>query len=154
MRLVSEKTIEQLLQDNKDYLYHYWFGGDVCCFESDKLPGYSFYLGAYGDVSARLIEKATGTELEYVKDKRNSAGFYRKMNRYFNDEGLKLLLDDKHPTYELAVSNNNWWECYVVNKNTKDVIELGDILNADTLEEAIQEVKDLEDDFIECVKKA
>lgn len=151
LTIKGEKTVAQLLEENKDYEYHYWFGGNVAEFESDKLPGYTFCLGAYGDVRARLIEKATGKVLEYVKDKRNGAGFYHVIKNFFSDDGLKLLLEEKHPEYELKIQDNNWWECYAINNSTNRIVELGDILNSDLLSEAIEEIKDLEDDFVKWI---
>lgn len=144
----GSKSVEQLLEENENYMYHYWFGGDVAEFESDRLPGYVFCLGAYGDVRATLIEKSSGVEIEYVRDKRNMAGFYRALSYYFDDNELKLLLNDNSSKYILNIYNNNWWECYAINEKTNRIIELGDTLNADLLSEAIREIKDLEDNYV------
>lgn len=152
LKIIGDKSVEQILEENKNYLSHYWFGGNVAEFESDKLPGYTFCLGAYGDVRITLVDKTTGEELEYVKDKSNQAGFYHTMSSHFNDQTLYECLEEKHPRYQLIIDNNNWWECYAVNQKTQRIIDLGDTLNADLLSEAIQEIIDLEDDFIEWTR--
>lgn len=142
----------KLITENKDRQSHYWFGGPVVRFKSDKMPEYIFELGAYGDVKATLINKLTNEEIVSVKDKRNSASFYDKMRGYIkNDEELYQLLDQEHETYTLDIANNNWWECYGVNRQTREIVELDNILNADLLSEAIDEAIYSEEDFFELI---
>lgn len=144
--------IDTLLEKNKDFESHYWFGGNVLSFQNDNLPGFTFYIGAYGDVRASLFDKKTREELVCVRDKRNNGMFYNQMKSYLkSDEELQLALDDNHPDYELSIGNNNWWECYAVAPDG-EIIDLGDILNATYLSEAIDEVIDSGDDFIEYIK--
>lgn len=148
--LTANKDVKKLIEANKNYESHYWFGGEVVTFTSDKLPGYTLVLEANGDVRAYLYDKQTKEELVYVKDKSKQANFYHQMRQYLNDESLYQCIEDKHSQYALSIDNNNWWECYLIGPS-KEVIDLGEPLNADLLSEAIQELIDMEDDIVEWI---
>lgn len=139
------KLFNYIDDNHKDCL---WYGGDIA---EIQYRGYSFYIGAYGDVRCSYYSgdrrDIESRELVYVKDKSNLGYFYGEMKHYIaNDEELLAAID----TYQLCVDNNNWFEFYVVSPEGNVVdIGLDTVLDSLKIDEAVFEVLDMMDDVIE-----
>ena len=111
---------------------HYWYGGSCAVI---KYKGYTFSIEAIGDVYWRYVEN--GEMSECFKDKNNSGRFYVEMSYYYkNDDELYEAINKG----ELVFDYNNWWECFVYDKNGEFHDLMWD-LDASYLDEAIEEVK-------------
>ena len=128
---------------DNDHRSHYWYGGECARIE---YKGYVALIKAIGDVYA---EYAPNGEYEtHVKDKNNNGCFYSIMGYYFkNDNELYEALNNG----DLIVDNNNWWECFIVDPqgNWHDLMWA---LDADYIDEAIEEVSANLDDVINDIK--
>lgn len=123
-----------------DHQCHYWYGGEVATIKHHK--GYTFHIEALGDVRCYLLDK-NNNELAYVKDKSNSGAFYGEMcNHIKNDKELMKYIRSG----ELEIENNNWWECSMTDIHGWH--DLGWVLNADLITEAVDEVLDALDAVI------
>lgn len=119
---------------------HYWYGGEVATIKYYK--GYTFHIEAIGDVRCWLMEE-DNHELAYVKDKGNNGAFYGEMRNYIKDDAelIKYIRSGR-----LVVDNNNWWECSMTDIHGWH--DLGWVLDADLITEAIDEVLDALDAVI------
>ena len=125
---------------NKNHRSHYWYGGECARIEHN---GYTALIEAVGDVYAEYYEN--GEYQTRVKDKNNGGWFYHEMNCYIkNDEDLYKAINNG----DLIIDYNNWWECFIVDPqgNWHDLMWA---LDADYLDEAIEEVKANLDDVIQ-----
>lgn len=127
-----------------DHQSHYWYGGK--CAEI-KYKGYTFSIEATGDVYWDYTKD--GDTSETFKDKSNSGRFYGEMGYYFkNDNELYKAIEDG----ELIFDYNNWWECFVYDKQGNFHDLMWD-LDAWSLKEAIDEVKDRLDEMIGYIEE-
>ena len=121
--------------DHRDVL---WYGGRVVEIEYN---GYTFILGAYGDVIATLYDRPSenegAIELAYVKDKNNGGGFYAEMSPYIS--GDRELYDDIMRNEKIWFNNNNWFEVLVDSPDGKQY-DTGWVTNDDDIYNAIEEV--------------
>jgi len=123
---------------------HYWYGGKVVEIE---YKGYTFSIEAVGDVKATLYKD--GEPFAYIKDKGNNGYFDSEMSPYIeNDEDLYDLIGHG----DLIFDNNNWWECYVVDR-TGQFHDLMWALDSSNIYDAIEEVADHADEVIEEIEK-
>jgi len=134
----TEKTYEitypqpMIDEDHKDPL---WYGGRVA---EVRYKGYTFVLGAYGDVIATLL---TEDGEVYVKDKNNAGLFYDEMHPYIkSDRELYSLESDGR----LTLDYNNWFEVVVIDSKGEQH-DLGWVCDSFNYEDAVQEIFDLMD---------
>lgn len=138
--------IRPLMPEREDSL---WYGGLVA---EISYKGYTFMLGAYGDVRASLLNE-NDDEVVYVRDKNNAGAFFEEMKDYISDDFELELLKSNEPlergghTYWLVFENNNWWEVLV---ETPDghTLDTGWVCNGDLYSEAIAEIMENMDAFI------
>ena len=124
-------TIIDLIDDQ--HKSHYWYGGQCAKIE---YKGYTFSIEAVGDVYWYCNKD--GDISDCYKDKNNSGRFYGEMSYYYkNDDELYEAIDKG----ELVFDYNNWWECFVYDKNGEFHDLMWD-LDASNLDEAIEEVKE------------
>lgn len=134
--------ITDLIDD--DHLSHYWYGGQCA---KIKHKGYTASIEAIGDVYAEYAPN--GKYRHHVKDKSNSGVFYHEMSDYLrNDKALYAAIKNG----DLLIDNNNWWECYIVDKDGNEY-DLMWCLDADYLTDAIEEVKEQLDDMIKYIEE-
>ena len=123
---------------------HYWYGGQCAVI---KYKGYTFSIEAVGDVYWYC--KKDGDISDCYKDKNNSGRFYGEMSYlYKNDDELYEAIDKG----ELVFDYNNWWECFVYDKDGEFHDLMWD-LDASYLGEAIEEVKEQLDDVINDIEE-
>ena len=123
---------------DKEHLAHYWYGGDVVSIEH---RGFTFFISADGEVNASLLDEKNN-ELCYVKDKNRSGRFYDEMSSFIaNDKELFSLINSPEGEKVLVFENNNWWECYARDP-AGNMYDLMWALDASTIPEAIEEVKE------------
>ena len=123
---------------------HYWYGGQCAVI---KYKGYTFSIEAIGDVYWSYIED--GEESECYKDKNNAGRFYGEMSwRYKNDDELYEAIKKG----ELVFDYNNWWECFVYDKDGEFHDLMWD-LDASLIDEAIDEVKGQLDSMITYIEE-
>ena len=123
---------------------HYWYGGQCAVI---KYKGYTFSIEAIGDVYWTYLDD--GSESECFKDKNNGGIFYGEMSwRFKNDDELYEAIDKG----ELTFDNNNWWECFVYDKDGEFHDLMWD-LDASYLDEAIQEVEANLDNMIAYIEE-
>lgn len=135
-------TITNYIDDN--HKLHYWYGGQCAKIE---YKGYTFSIEAIGDVCWYYTDE--GKTSDYYKDKNNSGGFYGEMRHLFkNDRDLYDAIDKDELIFDL----NNWWECFIVDKqgNFHDLMWC---LDASYLDEAIEEVKERLDEMINYIEE-
>lgn len=115
-------------EDHKDPL---WYGGRVC---EIKYKGYTFILGAYGDVVATLL---LGKDNEvYVKDKYNAGRFREEMSPYIkSDYEISKLESDG----TLTLDNNNWFEVLIDDPNGGQH-DLGWLTDSFAYDESVEEI--------------
>ena len=123
-----------------------WYGGRL--FEI-KHKGYTFIVGAFGDVQASLIAPDTGEMIADVKDKCNSGWFYEEMSPY-------IISDEKLNLYEqkgwLTFANNNWLEVLIDGPDGEQY-DSGWVLDTDHILDAVSEVADGMDEMIGNIKE-
>lgn len=129
---------------DNDHRSHYWYGGECARVEH---KGYIATIKAAGDVYA---EYAPGGEYRFcVKDKNNAGYFYNEMRDVLrSDEALYKAIENG----DLIIDNNNWWECFIIDPkgNFHDWMWA---LDADYLDDAIQEVKESFDEMIAYIEE-
>ena len=122
---------------------HYWYGGQCAVI---KYKGYTFSIEAIGDVY--WYTNKDGDISDCYKDKNNSGRFYGEMSYcYKNDNELYDAIDKG----ELVFDYNNWWECYVYDKDGNFHDLMWD-LDASYLDEAIEEAKNQLDAMIAYIE--
>lgn len=154
--LVPEAKIflvqEPIDEDHRDCL---WYGGRIAEVE---YKGYTFILGAYGDVRATLTREDDMYDIiAEVRDKSNQGRFYEEMKYYIkNDTQLKEFEDNGRLVFE----NNNWMEVLIDDPEGYQH-DTGWVTNSDDYEEALLEmiknmdevIKDLESTSTPANKK-
>ncbi|MCK9471670.1 MAG: hypothetical protein M0Q88_07960 [Bacilli bacterium] len=133
---------------NHNKQHHLWYKDLVTTINGPH--GYDFQIEAMGKVNVLLYEKETKNLLFHAKD---SNTLHRELSKHIEgDKELYLLLANNHPKYHMNIINNNWWECFLVDDEL-NVLNFNWILNAETLLEAINEVKVMINDVLEVIKK-
>lgn len=135
-------TIQDFI-DN-DHRSHYWYGDRCATIEHN---GYIASIEAIGDI---YVEYAPNGEYKFhVKDKNNAGWFYDEMHNVIkNDKELYEALNNG----DLIVSNNNWWECFIYDKDG-NFYDLMWALDADYLDEAIKEVIEGLEEMIKYIEE-
>lgn len=144
MKTVNEKLTEQGIKtDNITWIEnvpvskqsHYWYGGEVCTIQKDDK---TVTIEANGNINARLIEKESGRERLYVKDKNSAGELGHKLSPYIkSDSELIDALLERHDTYVLIMDDGNCYEG-VITKNGQFVDSF--VFDGDTIEECIKNV--------------
>lgn len=154
----STRTIYRMLNvevnnfgnDDSKYDNVFWYGGNVASIKSSQGE---YIIAARGIVSCDLIAKKDfidkngeqvkeGDIIVHVKDKNESGIFKKEMSPFIHDDReLNDILCDEHDMYELDIDNNNWFELAFYN-NDKE-IEYDEVLDSNTLKEAINDVLDM-----------
>ena len=123
---------------------HYWYGGQCAVI---KYKGYTFSIEAIGDVY--WYTNKNGEVSECWKDKNNSGRFYSEMyDEYTNDTELYDAIESG----ELVFDHNNWWECFIYDKDGEFHDLMWD-LDSIRLDDAIDEVKTRLDEMIKYVEE-
>ena len=122
---------------DENHLDVLWYGGRVAEIER---KGYTFILGAYGDVRATLLDQKDN-EIAEVRDKCNSGAFYGEMNRLIKDDIELHIYESWDPKaqYQLVLENNNWWEV-LIDAPDGETFDTGWVCNSDNYHEALQEI--------------
>ena len=129
---------------DNDRQSHYWYGGECARI---KHNGYTAIIEANGDIYAEYAPN--GEYVTCVKDKSNSGSFYNEMNYYLkNDKDLYKANENG----DLIIDDNNWWECFIVDRQG-NFYDLMWALDADTITEAIEEVKAGFDEMIKYIEE-
>ena len=137
-----EVTITHFIDEN--HRSHYWYGGECAKIEH---KGYVAIIEACGDVYA---EYAPNGEYKYhVKDKNNTGYFYHEMSTDIKDDDELYNAIDSG---DLIIDNNNWWECFIYDRNG-NWHDLMWALDASYLDEAIQEVQAGLDEMIAYIEE-
>lgn len=129
---------------DNDHYSHYWYGGQCAKIEHN---GYTASIEAIGDVHAEYAPN--GEYKTHIKDKNNAGVFYHEMRSYLkDDEELYKAIENE----DLIIDNNNWWECFIIDPqgNFHDLMWN---LDADYLNEAIEEVKENLDRMIKYIEE-
>lgn len=125
------------------HVSHYWYGGQCATI---KYKGYTFSIEAIGDVCWHTIKNGQVSECQ--KDKNNGGYFYSEMcGEYANDAALYDAIEND----ELIFDDNNWWECFVCDKDG-EFHDLMWVLDSIRLDDAIEEVKEQLDDVIKYIE--
>lgn len=130
MQTVKEKLTEQGIKtDNITWVEnvpsnkqsHYWYGGEMCTIKTNDK---TITIEASGDTNSQLIEKETGRELLYIKDKNNAGALGHELSRYIktDDELVDAILGN-HKEYTLIIQDGNWYECTVRKNINGEVID-------------------------------
>lgn len=122
------------------HLSHCWYGGQCATI---KHRGYTFSIEAIGDV---CFEYKGGS---MFKDKNNTGKLYSELCSYIKDDNALYKAIENN---ELVFDANNWWECFVYDPEGgfHDIMWC---LDASSLTDAIEEVKESIDDIIEQIKE-
>lgn len=130
---------------DKDHRSHYWYGGQCATIEHN---GYTASIEAIGDVYAEYAPK--GEYKFHVKDKNNAGWFYHEMhNDIKSDQELYHAIQNG----DLVIDNNNWWECFIYDKDGK-FHDLMWALDDDYIDDAIETVKEELDRMIKYLEEA
>ena len=121
-----------------------WYGGRIA---EIKYKGYTFIVGAYGDVRATLLDE-NENEIAYVRDKCNSGRFYEEMSPYIKSD---VDLGRKEAEGKLSLENNNWFEVLIDGADGEQY-DLGWVTADFSYDSAIQEVLDNMDDVIKDIE--
>ena len=143
---MNNNKIEVKIVDYVDdqHQAHYWYGGQCAVIQ---YKGYTFSIEAVGDVYWNYIED--GEWSECFKDKNNAGRFYGEMSwRYKNDDELYDAIESG----KLVFNYNNWWECFVYDKDGEFHDLMWD-LDSIRLDDAIEEVKQQLDEMIKYVEE-
>ena len=147
-RLNLDITVDENEEPNHDNVF--WYGGKVASIKSSQGE---YVIYARGIVSCDLIAKKDfiddygeqikkGDLIATIKDKNESGSFKKEMTPYIKDDSdLSNILSEEHELYELDIDNNNWFELSFYNKNGE--IEYDDVMDSDTLKDAVDEVLDM-----------
>ena len=123
--------ITDRIDDN--HLCHLWYGGECARIKHKR---YTALIEAIGDVYA--VYAPNGEYKTHIKDKNNAAIFYSEMKQYIKDDKELLAAIEKG---DLILEHNNWWECFIIDPQGNFHDLMWD-LDATTLDEAIEEVKE------------
>jgi hypothetical protein len=117
----------------KGFQFHHWHGGEVVGITVTKGEHeISGVILANGDIRARLGKG--DTDLCYVKDKGNNAGF-NEMRQYIEDDtALLKLISGNVNNLSLLINDCNWWE-FIFDCDEYDPV----VLDSYPLNEAIVE---------------
>ena len=135
-------TITDFIDAN--HCSHYWYGGRCAMIERN---GYIASIEAIGDIYAEYTPN--GEYQAHVKDKNNAGVFYNEMSYYLKDDKeLYAAIENG----DLIIDHNNWWECFIIDPqgNFHDLMWN---LDADYLDEAIEEVKEGLDEMIKYIEE-
>lgn len=132
-RIVKDDNITQVKVGKQ---HHLWYEGDVIKLRHNDTD---VFISALGTVDLSLIDKIGGNEVFQINDGFNKGMFFDELSKLVkNDEELDLILNDKHPRYELKNNKQNYWECYFAYKGEKHDLKWK--LGASTITKAIVEV--------------
>lgn len=147
MQTVNDKLNKQGIQtDNINWIEsvpankqsHYWYGGEMCSIQKDDT---TLTIEANGDINFRLIEKETGRELIYVKDKNGAGSLNHELNQYItNDKELIDAILEKHDTYIAILNDGNWYDCTIRKTISGEFID-SFTFDDDTLEDCIKNIE-------------
>ena len=133
--LMKGKLEIDFIQEFKPSKQHsLWYGGRVV---EITYAGFTFILGAYGDVIGSLLNGCE--ELCYVKDKNNYGLFDEIMSEFIPDDRNLRAIEMTEEGKTLVLENNNWWEV-LVDTPWGDNLDIGWVCNSDYLSEALQEM--------------
>ena len=134
-------TLQKMI--DRQHRHSLWYGGRVA---EVKHKGYTFILGAYGDVRATLLDGNNDIVAE-VRDKYNQGRFYEEMHGYVRDDKHLLQLLNGKLNELLVLENNNWWEILIDDPEGYQH-DLGWVTCSDMYDEALHELIDNMDDVI------
>lgn len=128
--------------DHKNVIWH---GGRVC---EVTHRGFTFILGAYGDVEVELID-GNNNQLAWVKDRSNAGWFENEMSSYIHDDAEYLSIrKGTHPDgWHFEWHDNNWWEVLVDSPDGKQY-DTGWVIDDDNIDDAIASMMDGIEAFI------
>ena len=127
-----------------------WYGGRL--FEI-KHKGYTFIVGAFGEVRATLLDLKTGEVIAESCDKQQLGRFYEEMSPYIrNDQELIDMLTASSPDGELTLEWNNWLEV-LIDDPKGETHDFGWVLDTENVWEAVTEVMINMDDVIKEVEE-
>ena len=122
-----------------------WYGGDIA---EIKYKNHRLVIAAVGDVKVEVADE-NDNYVGYVKDKNNAGIFYKEFRHFIRDDKhLVKLIADNHIIFE----NNNWWECFIYDKNGVFHDLMWD-LDSIRLDDAIEEVKVSLDEMIKHIEE-
>jgi len=130
---------------DKDHRDPLWYGGRLV---EVKYKGYTFILGAYGDVRATLLLEGGGDI--YVKDKYNAGRFYDEMHNFIKSD---FELADFENKGKLTIDNNNWFEILIDGPDGKQH-DLGWLCDSFDYEDAVDELLAGMDEVISDIEGA
>ena len=127
-----------------------WYGGALFKIEH---KGYTFTVGAYGDVRATLYDTTEpGRILAEVKDKQNLGRVYDEMRYYIEDDMALERADGACDNMELVLDNNNWLEV-LIDAPDGEQLDYGWVLQTDDIIAALEEVVVTFEEFIDREEK-
>ena len=138
-------TINYIQNEKQNRGDSLWYGGRVAEVEH---KGYTFILGAFGDVRATLLD-SSGCEIAEVRDKNNDGLFYDEMRSYICDDKELYALDKEG---RLVFENNNWWEV-LIDAPDGEQYDLGWVCNESSYRGALEEILSEADKVIEEIEK-
>lgn len=104
----------ETIPENKQL--HYWYGGEICTLTTNDK---TMTIEANGDINFRLVDKKTGRELLYVKDKNGAGTLAHELNTYLSsDDELINAIMGKHEKYNAILLDGNWYECMIYQNDT------------------------------------
>lgn len=131
-------------QIDNEHRHSLWYGGRVAKVQH---KGYTFVLGAFGDVYATLFDKTLKKEVAFVKDEQDNGRFYEEMHEYLkSDDDLEACIENGR----LVVEDCNWFEVLVYDQDGEP-IDMGDgwVCDSDYYDDSLKEMLDGMDEFIE-----
>ena len=136
----------EILQDkiDDDHQDSLWYGGRIA---EISYKGYTFIVGAYGDVRATLLDE-NENEIAYVRDKNNRGWFYNEMSPFIKSDNELYELENKGL---LELENNNWFEVLIDGPDGEQY-DLGWVTADFSYDSAIQEVLDNMKDVIKDIE--
>jgi guanylate kinase len=115
---ITELSYDQTHEDAFLFQGNLFNGGHMASF---KYKGYTFGIGAYGDVYAE-IKDSEGNEVASASDKSNSGGLIELQHILKNgDVDIEMMEAGLFPKRELNLINNNWFEI-VLEKDDSDFV--------------------------------
>lgn len=124
-----------------DHQAHYWYGGRCATI---NYKGYIASIEAVGDVYWSY-----DGDSNYYKDKNNGGYFYGEMRNIIKND---TELYDAIESGKLQFDCNNWWECFIYDKNGVFHDLMWD-LDSIRLDDAIEEVKVSLDEMIKHIEE-
>lgn len=152
--VIGEITGEWVVKYDSDHRHSLWFGGRVAEIQH---KGYTFILGAYGDVYGTLYNSHDEGIAE-VRDKNNAGRFREEMRPFISDDDeLLTLLKNANGEYKgvrrLKLGHNNWFEVLIDGPNGKQY-DCGWVSESDYIDEALAEMREYMDAAIADIEKA